>query len=94
MSQGKGIYLTKNVESINKTNPCIVQRYIDNPLLIDNLKFDLRIYVLLLGIDPLRIYMYKDGIARFSTEEYEPPKKGNMTNMFIHLTNYSINKNN
>ena len=74
MSQGKGIYLTKNIENINKTSPCIVQKYIDNPLLIDNLKFDLRIYVLLLGIDPLRIYYYKDGIARFSTEEYEAPK--------------------
>lgn len=71
-----------------------MQKYIENPLLIDNLKFDLRIYVLLLGIDPLRIYMYKDGMARFSTEEYQPPKKGNLNNVFMHLTNYSINKNN
>lgn len=75
MSQGKGIYLTKSIEGINKINPCIVQTYIPNPLLIDNLKFDLRIYVLLIGIDPLRIYIYKDGIARFSTEEYEAPTK-------------------
>jgi tubulin polyglutamylase TTLL6/13 len=94
LSQGKGIYLIKNVESINKLNPCIVQKYIDNPLLIDNLKFDLRIYVLLNGIDPLRIYMYKDGLARFSTEEYQTPKKGNLNNMYMHLTNYAINKNN
>ena len=38
-----------------------MQRYISKPYLIDGLKFDFRIYVLLAGIDPLRIYMYKDG---------------------------------
>lgn len=61
-------------------------------MLIDNLKFDLRIYVLLFGVDPLRIYMYKDGIARFATEEYEAPEKVNLSNLFMHLTNYAINK--
>jgi tubulin polyglutamylase TTLL6/13 len=28
------------------------------PFLIDGLKFDLRIYVLLAGTDPMRIYVY------------------------------------
>lgn len=93
-SQGRGIYLVKSIDYINHTNPWIVQKYIDNPLLIDNLKFDLRIYVLLFGVDPLRIYMYKDGIARFGTEEYENPDKSNLSNMYMHLTNYAINKNN
>lgn len=50
--------------------------------------------MLLSGIDPLRIYVYKDGIARFGTEEYDAPNAKNMTNMFMHLTNYAINKNN
>jgi hypothetical protein len=45
----------------------IVQRYITNPMLIDGLKFDLRIYVLITSVQPLRIFMYKDGIARFAT---------------------------
>jgi tubulin polyglutamylase TTLL6/13 len=50
--------------------------------------------VLICGLDPLRIYIYKDGIARFATEEYMSPKKENLKNMFMHLTNYAINKNN
>ena len=44
------------------------------------------------GISPLRIYMYKDGLARFATEEYDKPSDRNMNRLFMHLTNYAINK--
>lgn len=54
----------------------------------------MRIYVLLCGVNPLRIYIHKDGIARFCTEEYVEPKGSNMDNLYMHLTNYAINKNN
>lgn len=56
------------------------------------MKFDLRIFVLLVGIDPLRIYIYNDGLARFATERYERPDADNIDNLFMHLTNYAINK--
>jgi tubulin polyglutamylase TTLL6/13 len=65
-----------------------------NPLLIDGLKFDLRIYVLITGCDPLRIFIHEEGLARFATEDYSPPNKHNFNDVFVHLTNYSINKNN
>lgn len=62
------------------------------PYLIDGYKFDLRIYVLLSGVNPMRIFIYKDGLARFATVQYEPPNANNLENLFMHLTNYAINK--
>ena len=37
--------------------------------------------------------MYQEGLVRLATEEYVQPSDSNMRNMFMHLTNYAINKN-
>jgi tubulin polyglutamylase TTLL6/13 len=54
----------------------------------------MRIYVLIYGHDPVRIYLHEEGLARFATENYQRAKKKNMKDNFIHLTNYAINKTN
>ena len=46
---------------------------------------------MVLSIDPLRVYLFKEGLARFSTDPYREPSKKNMQNMYMHLTNYAIN---
>jgi len=33
-------------------------------------------------------------LARFATHDYEKPSSMNLTDMFMHLTNFSVNKNN
>lgn len=66
LSQGKGIFLTRKLADLEGHN-CVVQTYIDKPYLLGGLKFDLRVYVLLAGCDPLRIYVYEEGLARFAT---------------------------
>lgn len=90
-SQGKGIFLLNSLNDIPANEPCIVSKYIPNPLLINDLKFDVRIYVLVSSFDPLRIYIYDEGLARFASEAYNPTNK---SNRFSHLTNYSVNKKN
>lgn len=62
------------------------------PFLIDGLKFDLRLYVLITGISPLRCFIYKEGLARFATQEYHGPNGTNLNALCMHLTNYAINK--
>lgn len=91
--QGKGIFLTRNPNDVDPSEHYVAQRYLDDPFLIDDLKFDLRIYVLLYGVNPLRVFLFKDGLARFATEPYVKPEQGNIDNLFMHLTNYAINKN-
>ena len=61
---------------------------------MDELKFDLRLYVFVCGIDPLRVYLYKEGLCRLSTVKYQPPQANNLGNLCMHLTNYAINKSN
>lgn len=55
-AQGKGIFLTKSLDDVQDMKiSCVAQSYIENPLLIDNKKFDLRIYVLVTSCNPLRL---------------------------------------
>ena len=86
--------MTRNYEDLDPNEHYVVQRYMHKPYLIDGFKFDLRIYVLLSGVNPLRIYVYKEGLARFATVPYESPTPQNLSNLFMHLTNYAINKDN
>lgn len=61
-TQGEGIYLLTDPYQyqFNGRN-YIVQEYIANPLLLDGLKFDLRVYVVLTQLKPLTIYMCRWG---------------------------------
>ncbi|NWR57625.1 TTL11 polyglutamylase, partial [Bucorvus abyssinicus] len=94
--QGDGIYLIKDPSDIRLTGsiqsrPAVVQEYICKPLLVDKLKFDIRLYVLLKSLEPLEIYIAKDGLSRFCTEPYQEPTLKNLHQVFMHLTNYSLN---
>jgi tubulin polyglutamylase TTLL6/13 len=60
--------------------------------LIDGFKFDFRLYVLVNGVAPLRIYLYQDGLTRLATVPYKAPAKDNLQNLMMHLTNYAIQK--
>lgn len=92
-SRGRGIQVINDISSVIYGEPMIMQRYLKNPLLLNGYKFDLRIYVLVTSVNPLEMFIYKEGFGRFSTVPYnlDPNDKANK---YIHLTNVSINKYN
>lgn len=90
-ARGTGISVVNKWSQIPKDKPVVVQKYIERPLLINENKFDLRLYVLVTSINPLRIYMYKNGLARFASVKYSS-ESTSLNDRCMHLTNYSINK--
>ena len=97
-ARGIGIkVITKptSLPSTKKRKEVICSKYISNPFLINKRKFDLRLYVLVTSFEPLRVYLYDYGLARFASESYTKMSGGKKsTYRYSHLTNYSINKKN
>eukprot|EP00164_Ancoracysta_twista_P003704 GFYU01004969.1.p1 GENE.GFYU01004969.1~~GFYU01004969.1.p1 ORF type:complete len:628 (-),score=83.50 GFYU01004969.1:675-2558(-) len=90
MSRGRKIFLIRDLGDLHYDQQYVVQKYVSNPMLIADFKWDLRIYVLVTSFHPLTVYLYKDGLVRFGTQKYDT---STLTNMFSHLTNSSVNKN-
>ena len=93
-SQGRGIQIIQDYEVIEDYDESAVAQVYLAPLLLNNKKFDLRIYVLVTACDPLRVYIFKEGMVRFCTSEYQAPKSSNLGEAYAHLTNFSLNKKN
>ena len=90
-SLGEGISIFEN---LSKTpDVYLLSKYISNPHLINKLKYDFRIYVLITGLAPLKLYLYKEGMVRFATEPYTIDKN-HLNELYRHLTNVYINEKN
>eukprot|EP00644_Phytophthora_capsici_P012364 jgi/Phyca11/10089/fgenesh1_pm.PHYCAscaffold_46_\ len=107
-AQGRGIFLFEKLSDISEwkrdaswngdggmqaktADTYIVQKYVESPYLIGGKKFDLRLYVLVTSFSPLTFWIYRAGFARFSHTRYSQ-HKGDMDNLFMHLTNASVQK--
>lgn len=91
-SCGRGIFMLKNIDEIPLEGTSVISRYVHKPLLIQSLKFDLRIYVVVTSFEPLRAYVYREGLVRFASKPYSTKGK-DIHDVYRHLTNYSVNKN-
>lgn len=72
---------------VKELDQIVVQKYIENPLLIDERKFDIRAYMVISCMKPYLV-LYNPGYVRvslnpYSTENFEQ-------NKVTHLTNNSI----
>ncbi|XP_047042084.1 tubulin glycylase 3A-like isoform X2 [Helicoverpa zea] len=91
--RGRGIQLMNNIKDIiglinipaQKTR-YVVQKYIENPLVIYNTKFDIRQWFLITNCQPLTIWVYKDSYLRFSSQIFS------LSNYHesVHLTNNAV----
>ena len=73
-----------------KCKRLLLQKYIEKPLLYQGRKFDIRLWVLLIGNKPNYVYIFKEGHLKASCLKYNL----NSNDPYIHLTNYSIQKHN
>ena len=91
-----------NRESPGKPSQWIVQKYIENPLIIGHRKFDIRQWVLVTNWNPLTIWFYNDCYLRFAVEVYEQEIHNSASSLeedeiwtadkYRHLVNNSITK--
>ncbi|XP_028035824.1 tubulin glycylase 3A-like isoform X1 [Bombyx mandarina] len=91
--RGRGIQLMNNIKDIiglinipvQKTR-YVVQKYIENPLVIYDTKFDIRQWFLITNCQPLTIWVYKDSYLRFSSQIFS------LSNYHesVHLTNNAV----
>ncbi|XP_028159186.1 tubulin monoglycylase TTLL3-like [Ostrinia furnacalis] len=92
-SRGRGIRMASKLGVItnllHKANAkYVIQKYIEEPLLIHDTKFDIRQYYLVTSTFPLVIWMYTDCYLKFSSQKY------NLKNYHesIHLTNNAVQR--
>ena len=99
-SRGRGIMTFRDVDKLleyvevgekGASALWVVQKYMENPLVIAKRKFDIRQWVLVTCWNPLTIYFYDECYARFSAAEYSEADS-DLDNQHVHLVNNSINK--
>lgn len=100
-SKGKGIFITQSFDDLEREveHAAIAQEYIARPLLLDGLKFDLRVYVIVVGLGAQQqAFIAEEGLARFCTHVYTEPT-GTICEsdwardaLRAHLTNTAVNK--
>jgi len=90
-SCGKGIRVIGKKDKVPKRSGYLVSKYLSKPHLLRGYKYDMRIYIIVTCFEPLKAYIFENGLVRLATMPYTTAK-GALKKRFIHLTNFSINK--
>ncbi|KRX03994.1 P-loop containing nucleoside triphosphate hydrolase [Pseudocohnilembus persalinus] len=72
---------------IDKNQKIVLQKYIENPMLIEGKKFDIRSYVFIASTKPKYVALYHDGFIRRALHNYTLDTQKGIDDKQIHLTN-------
>jgi tubulin--tyrosine ligase len=96
-NRGDGIHVCKTMKEVKalvlstlheKYRTWIIQRYMDNSLLIHRRKFDIRMFALVTCVNGYQKgYFYRVGYLRTSSKEFT---MDDLSDKYVHLTNDSI----
>ena len=93
LSRGRGVHcidqLNDILTNIRPHNKTVIQKYIENPLIIKGRKFDIRQWVLVTNFNPLTVYLFDTPYIRFGAEDFH---LDDFKNIFSQLTGNSIAK--
>ena len=87
-SRGRGIQVIRDIAAAPLDKRWLVQEYVDNPHLMKERKYVLRLYLLITSIAPLLVYFYEEGFAKLASDPYD---ENDPDNPFSNLTNPDIN---
>jgi len=102
LARGQGVHLVGSLADVdylrNETSPChplnktkpIAQEYIKDVLLIEGHKVTLRVYVTITSLDPLRVYVFPNGLVRICSKKYATDMKS-LSDPFVHVDSIDIN---
>ncbi len=89
--RGQGISLISHPDQAPTKKRAIVQQYIRYPHLLYGHKYTIRAYVVITSFDPLRLYLYQDGLIHMAINEYNSDASS-FKDRYAHLTNPDISK--
>jgi tubulin polyglutamylase TTLL4 len=69
-SCGRGIKVIGKKQHVPKRSGYLVSKYVSKPHTLRGFKYDLRIYVVVTSFDPLRVYLFEEGLVRMATVQY------------------------
>ena len=79
-------------EGVTPVQDLVLQEYIRDPHLLDGYKYTLRVFVGVTSLDPLRAWVFPDGLTKLTTRPFTLDR-ASLGNRFVHLTNSAVLRN-
>ena len=89
LGEGRHIRILRGVDlaELGSLGACVISRYLQNPLLIEGRKVDLRVYALVTRLQPLEAFVFREGLVRVCGAAYQI---SGFEDLSAHVSNNSV----